>query len=75
MSPRWQTKTFINELTPVACCIESGQSNASIEQMVAYESNGQYIVKKGETSCDNTTFGDAIFGLVKSCYLLVGVVL
>ena len=57
------------------CAVEGGQCNFTGEQLVAYGSNDQYIVKKlmGGAACTNATFGDAAFGMVKTCYLLIGI--
>ena len=56
-------------LTP--CAAEGGTCAFTGEQNVAYGANGAFNVRpeKNGAACNNATFGDAIFGVVKQCFL------
>lgn len=61
----------------VPCAKEGTRCIFTGEQNVAYGANGKFNVKRftgGGASCDNATFGDPIFGVVKSCFLAATVV-
>ena len=73
---KWDTlKVGGQSYSAQVCAVEGGQCAFTGEQLVAYGANDQYIVKKltGGASCSNATFGDAVVGVVKTCYLLVGI--
>lgn len=54
-----------------ACAAESGTCSFSGTEMVAYGSSGafNYQLASSGITCSNSTFGDPLPGVVKSCYL------
>ena len=60
----------------VPCASEGGTCTLSGTQNVAYGANGTYIVKQlsNIAHCDNATFGDALSGVAKRCFLAAAVV-
>jgi len=54
-----------------ACAGENGTCSFSGTEMVAYGSNGgfNYQLASSGIACSNSTFGDPMPGVVKSCYL------
>jgi len=53
------------------CAEEGGKCVFSDQQTVAYGANGIYVMKRftGGANCNNVTFGDAIVGVSKRCFL------
>jgi len=51
------------------CAPENGPCNATGMNVVAYDANNSWNVKTvtGAFTCNNATFGDPIYGTVKSC--------
>jgi prepilin-type N-terminal cleavage/methylation domain-containing protein len=55
------------------CAAEGGGCTIAGVKSVAYGANGKFNIKanaSGTISCNNTTFGDPISGVRKSCYTL-----
>lgn len=52
------------------CADENGTCSFSGRREIAYGADGQfnYRIATGSTACDNATFGDPIYGVVKACY-------
>jgi hypothetical protein len=52
------------------CANENGTCSFSGMQSVAYGANGafSYRMPTGSIACNNATFGDPIYGVVKACY-------
>lgn len=59
------------------CAVEGGQCSFSGTQLVAYGANGRYNVRllTGGAACNNGIFGDAMVGVIKTCFLLLGLTL
>ena len=53
------------------CAAENGTCTTTNTQVVAYGANGLYNTGQfnGAVGCNNTTFPDPAFGVVKSCYV------
>jgi hypothetical protein len=59
----------------IQCAKENGTCIVPNPATVSYGYNGAYNVKYGvqnSISCNNATFGDPLFGVVKGCYLDMG---
>jgi Domain of unknown function (DUF4082) len=55
----------------VFCANENATCSFSGTLSVAYGANGafNYLILTGGTACNNTVFGDPIYGVVKACYI------
>jgi hypothetical protein len=63
------TTTVAAPTTWTACAAENGTCSFSGTHQVRYGANNTYNYKSatGAIACDNTTFGDPIYGSVKTC--------
>ena len=56
------------------CAAENGSCTVAGTRQVRYGANGRYVVKTitGNVNCNNATFGDPIYGVVKFCEVASG---